>query len=62
MRCKACKCEILDSEPYLQATLVPEEMEDEGYRKFGCAPVLLYCTHCSDKMRRYIFEIYNGKK
>jgi hypothetical protein len=61
MKCKGCKKEILDNEEYGQLTVVPEECE-EGYRKFGCAPVLLYCYRCSREMRRFIFEKNNKKQ
>jgi hypothetical protein len=58
MKCKGCKREILDSEEYTHHTLVPKECE-EGYRKFGMAPSLIYCSDCSNSMRRYIFEKNN---
>jgi hypothetical protein len=58
MKCKACKYEILDSDEYIQMALVPAECE-EGYRKFGMAPTMQYCSDCSNDMRRYIFEKHN---
>lgn len=60
MKCKSCFNEILDTESYLQANLIPEECP-EGYRKFGCSPYVIYCNKCANEMMRYIFEKNNQK-